>query len=70
LCGTAGPGDRREASAEVAYAAVGVGLALLGAWYGYSGGSSHKIHPIFDKVTAVTGVISVGVLAEYYYIVS
>lgn len=55
---------------ETEYAAVGIGLALLGAWYGYSGGFSHKIHPIFDKVTAVTGVISVGVLAEYYYIVS
>jgi hypothetical protein len=52
------------------FAAVGVGLALLGAWYGYSKGASHKIHPIFDKVSAVSGVICVGVLAEYYYVVS
>jgi hypothetical protein len=52
------------------FAAVGVGLALLGAWYGYSKGASHKIHPIFDKVKAVTGVVGVGVLAEYYYVLS
>lgn len=52
------------------FAAVGVGLALIGAWYGYSGGASHKIHPIFDKVSAITGVIGVGVLAEYYYVLS
>jgi len=51
-------------------AAVGIGLALLGAWYGYSSGASHRIHPIFDKVVAVVGVICVGVLAEYYYVVS
>jgi hypothetical protein len=49
-------------------AAIGVGLALLGAWYGYSSGDSHKIHPVFDKVAAIAGVIGVGVLAEYYYI--
>lgn len=52
------------------FAAVGVGLALLGAWFGYSKGASHKIHPIFDKISAVAGVIGVGVLAEYYYVVS
>jgi len=52
------------------FAAIGVGLALLGAWYGYSKGAIHKIHPIFDKVSAVTGVIGVGVLAEYYYVLS
>ena len=50
------------------FAAIGVGLALLGAWYGYSKGASHKIHPVFDKVAAIAGVIGVGVLAEYYYI--
>jgi hypothetical protein len=52
------------------FAAVGVSLALLGAWHGYSKGASHKIHPIFDKVVAVVGVIGIGVLAEYYYVVS
>ena len=50
--------------------AVGVGLALLGVWYGYSKGTSQRIHPIFDKVSAVSGVICVGVLAEYYYVLS
>ncbi len=53
------------------FTAAGVALALLGAWYGYSkGATSHRIHPVFDKVVAVAGVISVGVLAEYYYIVT
>lgn len=52
------------------FTAVGVGLALLGAWYGYSKGTSNKIHPIFDKVSAVAGVIGVGVLAEYYYVMT
>jgi hypothetical protein len=52
------------------FAAVGVGLALLGAWFGYTNGDSLRIHPIFDKVAAVTGVIGVGVLAEYYYVLS
>ncbi|MCK5274174.1 MAG: hypothetical protein KAR37_05975 [Alphaproteobacteria bacterium] len=52
------------------FTAIGVGLALLGAWYGYSKGASRKIHPIFDKVSAVSGVICVGVLAEYYYVLS
>lgn len=52
------------------FAAVGVGLALLGAWYGYTKGASHMIHPIFDKVSAVAGVIGVGALAEYYYVLS
>jgi len=50
-------------------AAIGVGLALLGAWYGYSRGGSLRIHPVFDKAAAITGVIGVGVLAEYYYVV-
>lgn len=51
-------------------AAIGVGLALLGAWYGYSKGAIYKIHPFFDKVSAVSGVIGVGALAEYYYVLS
>lgn len=52
------------------FTAVGVALALLGAWYGYSKGISQRIHPVFDKVVAVVGVICVGTLAEYYYVVS
>lgn len=52
-----------------AIAAVGVGLALLGAWYG-SEKSASQIHPLFDKIAAVVGVIGVGVLAEYFYVIS
>jgi hypothetical protein len=48
-------------------AAVGVGLALLGAWYGL-GRRQTQIHPIFEKITAVTGVVCVGTLAEFYYL--
>lgn len=49
--------------------AVGVGLALLGAWYGL-GRTEAQIHPVFEKVTAVAGVICVGTLAEFYYVMS
>ena len=49
-------------------AAVGVALALLGAWFG-SAKSGSRIHPAFDKAVAVAGVIGVGVLAEYYYVI-
>lgn len=48
-------------------AAVGVGLALLGVWFG-SAGAGSQIHPAFEKIVVVGGVIGVGVLAEYYYV--
>ncbi|MDH5409869.1 MAG: hypothetical protein OEY16_00665 [Alphaproteobacteria bacterium] len=51
------------------FTAVGVGLALLGAWYGASR-SAALIHPVFEKVAAIFGVIGVGALAEYYYVMS
>lgn len=50
------------------FAAVGVGLCLLGMWYGSR--KSPIIHPVFEKVSAVVGVISIGVLAEYYYLMT
>lgn len=50
-------------------AAVGVGLALLGAWYGL-GKDKTQIHPVFEKVTAVAGIIAVGTLAEFYYLMT
>lgn len=53
---------------ETETAAVGVGLALLGAWFGAPKPGS-RIHPAFDKVVAVVGVIGIGVLAEYYYVI-
>ncbi|MDH5559132.1 MAG: hypothetical protein OEZ03_17430, partial [Alphaproteobacteria bacterium] len=43
-------------------AAIGVGLALLGAWYGYGKAETH-FHPVFEKVMAVAGVVCVGTLA-------
>lgn len=49
--------------------AVGVGLALLGAWYG-SAKLASQIHPVFEKVASVSGVVAVGALAEYFYAVS
>lgn len=49
--------------------AVGVGLALLGAWYGSAKLASH-IHPVFEKVASVVGVVAVGALAEYFYVIS
>ena len=49
------------------FAAVGVGLALLGAWFGWSDKQS-QIHPVFEKVALVLGVIGVGTLAEFYYV--
>ena len=54
---------------ETEMAAIGVGLALLGAWYGYGKAVSH-VHPVFEKVTAVVGVICVGALAEFYYVMA
>lgn len=50
-------------------AAVGVGLALLGAWYGF-GRKEAQVHPIFEKVAAAAGVICVGTLAEFYYLMT
>lgn len=51
------------------FAAMGVGLCLLGFWYG-SSKSVGRIHPLFEKITAIVGVISIGVLAEFYYLAS
>ncbi len=51
------------------FAAVGVGLMLLGAWFGWSKNDS-QLHPLFEKVALVVGVIGVGTLAEFYYVVS
>ncbi len=50
-------------------AAVGVGLALLGAVLGSAKGAP-QIHPLLEKVVLVFGVVGLGVLGEYYYVVS
>jgi hypothetical protein len=60
-------------------AAVGVGLILIGAVYGYrqkkaknaeDEDNKHDLHPLLHKVILVCGVLSVGALGEYYYLVS
>lgn len=58
-------------------AAIGVALALLGAVYGFTRKTGNKskeaatgLHPILEKVMLVCGVLSLGVLGEYYYLVS
>lgn len=58
-------------------AAIGVALTLLGAVYGYTRKTNKKtgdaavgLHPILQKAMLVCGVLSVGVLGEYYYIIS
>jgi hypothetical protein len=48
--------------------AVGVGLAVIGVISGI-GKPAHQIHPVFEKATAVIGVVSVGVLAEFYFVI-
>ena len=59
-------------------AAIGVGLALLGAVYGATRHRSRKgardaangLHPFLQKAMLVCGVVSLGVLGEYYYLLS
>jgi VIT1/CCC1 family predicted Fe2+/Mn2+ transporter len=48
--------------------ATGVLLMLLGAILGY-GKKSDSLHPALRKALLVCGIISVGALGEYYYIV-
>lgn len=58
-------------------AAAGVVLALVGAAYGAvrkvgggRGGESAALHPLLEKAMLVCGLVSLGVLGEYYYILS
>ena len=58
-------------------AAIGVALALLGAVYGATRKTGGKgkdaalgLHPILEKTMLVGGVLSLGVLGEYYYLMS
>lgn len=58
-------------------AALGVGLTLIGAVYGYRTRKTEKgkdrgndLHPFLHKAILICGVLSVGALGEYYYIVS
>lgn len=53
---------------QTEFAAIGVGLALLGAWFGRSKKGRH-FHPVFEKIALVVGVIGVGTLAEFYYVI-
>jgi len=48
-------------------AAVGLGLAIAGYIYGRAKATSYT-HPVFETVVAVCGVIGVGALAEFYYV--
>ena len=57
--------------------AIGVGLAIAGVWMGYfhrgshaHGPSGNDLHPLLQKATLIVGVIGVGALGEYSYIVS
>jgi hypothetical protein len=58
-------------------AAVGVTLTLLGAVYGTvrkktgkSGDTVAGLHPILEKAMLVGGVLSLGALGEFYYLMS
>jgi hypothetical protein len=58
-------------------AAVGVTLALLGAVYGTvrkktgkRGDTVAGLHPILEKAMLVGGVLSLGALGEFYYLMS
>jgi hypothetical protein len=58
-------------------AAIGVALTLLGAVYGSTRKTGEKtrgaavgLHPILQKAMLVCGVLSLGVLGEYYYLLS
>lgn len=58
-------------------AAVGVTLALLGAAYGTvrkqkgkRGDPAAGLHPILEKAMLVCGVLSLGALGEFYYLMS
>jgi len=58
-------------------AAVGVGLALLGAVFGYArrrseagGKAGDALHPFLQKAMLVSGVLCLGALGEYYYLLS
>lgn len=58
-------------------AAIGVALALLGAAYGYgrrniraNSATNNTIHPILQKSMLVCGVLCLGVLGEYYFLLS
>lgn len=60
-------------------AAAGVGMILIGVVYGYrrrkaenaeEGDNRPHLHPLLHKVILVCGVLSVGALGEYYYLVS
>jgi hypothetical protein len=57
--------------------AIGVALTLLGAVYGSTRKTGEKtrgaavgLHPILQKAMLVCGVLSLGVLGEYYYLLS
>lgn len=56
-------------------AAIGVGLALLGATFAYArkrsaagGKAANGLHPFLHKAMLVCGVLCLGVLGEYYYL--
>ncbi len=58
-------------------AAIGVTLALLGALYGVvrkqkanNGDSAAKLHPILETAMLVCGVLSLGALGEFYYLMT
>lgn len=58
-------------------AAIGVGLALLGAALGYArrhsvagGKAGNGLHPFLEKAMLVCGVLCLGALGEYYYLAS
>jgi len=60
---------------ETDVAAAGVGLILIGAAYGYrqrkaGKAKDNELHPLLHKAILICGVLSVGVLGEYYYIIS
>jgi len=58
-------------------AAIGVGLALLGAVFAYArkrsaagGKTGNGLHPFLEKTMLVFGVLCLGALGEYYYLLS
>ncbi|MDH3229302.1 MAG: hypothetical protein OEN55_05885 [Alphaproteobacteria bacterium] len=58
-------------------AAIGVALALLGAVFAFTRRTgvatrdpANGLHPFLQKAMLVCGVVSLGVLGEYYYLVS
>lgn len=48
-------------------AAIGLGLAFIGNIYGNSKATRY-IHPVIEKTVVICGVIGVGALAEFYYV--